>query len=234
LEKEVKEVIDLQANLTDEQKALVEFMRDGPKSVQQAGHWFIFAQNVSVRDNHTLDDDVKMYFLVEATAMDAFIASWDSKMYYDFARPYQLVHDYYQSEVIKAWGGPEKGMIEMKGTEWRPYSPDTFLCPPFPSYTSGHSCVSGACSEALRFFTGDDNFGERVELIPGILTEPDNPGKPVTLHFPTFTETANMAGQSRVLGGYHIQSDNIEGLNLGRKVAGRVWQTYLEHIGGGE
>ena len=233
LEKEVKEVIDLQANLTDEQKALVEFMRDGPKSVQQAGHWFIFAQNVSVRDNHTLDEDVKMYFLVEAAAMDAFIASWDSKMYYDFARPYQLVHNYYQSQVIKAWGGPEKGMTEMDGTEWRPYSPDTFLCPPFPSYTSGHSCVSGACSEALRLFTGDDRFGESVDLIPGVLTEPDNLGKPVTLHFPTFTETANMAGLSRVLGGYHIQSDNIEGLSLGRKVAGRVWQTYLEHTEGG-
>ena len=69
----------MQANLTSEQKGLVEFMRDGPKSVQQAGHWFIFAQNVSVRDKHTLDDDVKMYFLVEMVAMDAFIAAWDAK-----------------------------------------------------------------------------------------------------------------------------------------------------------
>jgi len=60
LEKEVKEVIDLQANLTDEDKALVEFMRDGPQSVQQAGHWLKFAQDVSRRDNHNLDEDVKM------------------------------------------------------------------------------------------------------------------------------------------------------------------------------
>lgn len=43
LQKEVAEVIELQANLTDEEKALVEFMRDGPKSVQQAGHWLKFA-----------------------------------------------------------------------------------------------------------------------------------------------------------------------------------------------
>ena len=50
LEKEVKEVIDLQANLTDHDKALVEFMRDGPQSVQQAGHWLKFAQEVSLRD----------------------------------------------------------------------------------------------------------------------------------------------------------------------------------------
>ena len=53
-------------------------MRDGPKSVQQAGHWLIFAQIISVRDQHTLDDDIKMYFYNQITAMDAFIASWVS------------------------------------------------------------------------------------------------------------------------------------------------------------
>jgi hypothetical protein len=227
---EIKEVIELQANLTNEQKAIVEFMRDGPKSVQQAGHWFIFAQNISVRDKHTLDDDVKMYFLVEVAAMDAFIAAWDTKMYYDFARPYALVHEYYQNKIIKAWGGPEKGIIKVKGNEWQPYSPETFLCPPFPSYVSGHSCVSAACSEALRLFTGSDQFGEEVKLVPGLLTEPENIGDTVILKFPTFTETANMAGQSRVLGGYHIQADNVEGLKLGRNVAQTVWKKYLKHV----
>jgi hypothetical protein len=232
LEAEVKEVVELQANLSDEQKALVEFMRDGPKSVQQAGHWLIFAQNVSVRDNHTLDDDVKMYFLTEITAMDAFIACWDAKMYYDFARPYALVHDYYQDQLIKAWGGPDKGMILAKGKEWRPYSPDTFLCPPFPSYVSGHSTVSGACAEVLKRFTGSDEFGEQIQMVPGLLTEPDNVGQPVVLKFTTFTNTADEAGRSRVLGGYHIQSDNIEGLKLGRRVAEVVWEKYRRHVEG--
>ncbi|WP_422081908.1 vanadium-dependent haloperoxidase [Ulvibacterium sp.] len=233
LEKEVKEVIDMQANLTNEEKALVEFMRDGPQSVQQAGHWLKFAQDVSRRDNHTLDEDVKMYFLNQITAMDAFIASWDSKMFYDYARPYALVHDYYQGEVIKAWGGPGQGVIDMKGEQWRPYSPEEFLCPPFPSYVSGHSTISGACAEALRLFTGNDNFGEEVELIPGILTEidPEYYGKPVILKFPTFTETANMAGISRVMGGYHIQADNVAGLKLGRDVASETWKFYQRHLG---
>ena len=231
LETEVKEVIDLQANLTGENKALVEFMRDGPQSVQQAGHWLKFAQDVSLRDKHTLDEDVKMYFLVQAVAMDGFIACWDSKMFYDYARPYALVHDYYQDQVIKAWGGPGKGMVNMKGTEWRPYSPETFLCPPFPSYVSGHSTISGGCAEALRLFTGNDTFGVEVELVPGALTEPDNLGDTVVLKFPTFTETANMAGMSRVMGGYHIQIDNVEGLRLGRRVAHAVWEKYLHHIG---
>ena len=231
LEKEVREVIEMQANLTDDQKALVEFMRDGPQSVQQAGHWFKFAQEVSIRDQHTLDDDVKMYFYNQMVAMDAFIASWDSKMFYDFARPYALVHKYYEDQVIKAWGGEGEGWKDIKGQQWRPYSPSTFLCPPFPSYTSGHSTISGGCAEALKLFTGSDDFGSKVTLVAGAMTEPDNLGDTVVLHFPTFTETAEMAGISRVYGGYHIQADNVAGLELGRDVARELWNFYNKHIG---
>ena len=231
LEREVREVIELQANLTDEQKALVEFMRDGPQSVQQAGHWLKFAQDVSRRDQHTLDEDVKMYFLNQVVAMDAFIASWDSKMFYDYARPYALVHQYFEDQKIKAWGGEGKGIVEIEGQEWRPYSPETFLCPPFPSYVSGHSTISGGCAEALKLWTGSDEFGEEVRLVAGALTEPYNLGDTVTLQFPTFTETAEMAGFSRVLGGYHIQADNVAGLELGRNVAHEVWKFYQKHIG---
>lgn len=231
LKKEVQEVVDLQAGLTNEQKALVEFMRDGPRSVQQAGHWFIFAQDVSVRDKHTLDEDVKMYFAVEAAAMDGFIACWDTKMQYDFARPYSLVHYFYKDKKIKGWGGPQKGMTEMKGQEWRPYSPETFLCPPFPSYISGHSTISAACAQILKLYTNNDQFGIEVKRIPGEMTEPGNVGAEVTLKFPTFTETANMAGFSRVLGGYHIQCENLEGLKLGRNLATAVWKKYLYYTG---
>ncbi|HAD98546.1 MAG TPA: haloperoxidase [Cryomorphaceae bacterium] len=231
LEKEVKEVVDLQANLTDEQKALVEFMRDGPQSVQQAGHWFKFAQEVSIRDDHTLDEDVKMYFYNQMVAMDAFIASWDSKMYYDFARPYALVHNQYKGKMIYGWAGEGKGFQEIKGEDWRPYSPAVFLCPPFPSYTSGHSTISGACAEALKLWTGSDTFGSKVTLVAGAMTEPDRLGDTVILKFPTFTKTAEMAGISRVLGGYHIQSDNTAGLELGRNVAREDWKFYKKHLG---
>ncbi len=231
LKKEVKEVIDLQRGLTDEQKALVEFMRDGPQSVQQAGHWLKFAQDVSLRDDHTLDQDVKMYFYNQVVAMDAFIASWDSKMFYDYARPYALVHQYYDQQKILAWGGEGKGMIEMDGSQWRPYSPETFLCPPFPSYVSGHSTISGGCAEALKLWTGSEEFGTEVRLVAGAMTEPDNLGDTVTLVFPTFTKTAEMAGISRVLGGYHIQADNVAGLELGRDVAREAWKFYKKHIG---
>lgn len=231
LEKEVAEVVEIQANLTDYQKALVEFMRDGPQSVQQAGHWLKFAQDVSRRDSHTLDQDVKMYFYNQVVAMDGFIASWDSKMFYDYARPYALVHEYYKDKKIKCWAGEGKGMQILEGSQWRPYSPEVFLCPPFPSYVSGHSTISGGCAEALKLWTGSDEFGESDTLVAGAMTEPDMLGDTVVLLFPTFTETAEMAGISRVMGGYHIQADNVAGLQLGRDVAHEVWKFYKKHVG---
>ncbi|MDN3689454.1 vanadium-dependent haloperoxidase [Cyclobacterium jeungdonense] len=231
LRMEIQEVVEVQSNLTDYQKALVEYMRDGPQSVQQAGHWLRFAQDVSRRDNHTLDQDVKMYFYNQVVAMDAFIAAWDSKMFYDYARPFALVHEIFEDQMILGWGGEKVGMTKMSGTQWRPYSPEVFLCPPFPSYVSGHSAVSGACAEALRLWTGSDDFGKSVTLVAGAMTEPDFLGDTVVLDFPTFTETAEMAGISRVLGGYHIQSDNLEGLELGRNVANEVWTFYKAHTG---
>jgi hypothetical protein len=163
--------------------------------------------------------------------MDAFIAAWDAKIYYDFARPFALVHHYFKDKKIRAWDGEGKGTVEIQGQNWRPYSPETFVCPTFPSYVSGHSCVSAACGEALRLFKNNDAFGKEVRLVPGKMTEPNHLGDTVTIKFPTFTETANMAGFSRVLGGYHIQSDNVAGLELGRNVAKVAWGNYKKHIG---
>ncbi len=231
LDEEVQQVIDFNANLTWEQKALVEFMRDGPSSTGQSGHWLKFAQDVSVRDHHTLDQDVKMFFAIANTAKDAFIASWDAKRAYDTSRPWTLIHHYFAQKTIQGWGGPGKGTIAMNGESWHPYSPSTFITPPFPGYVFGHSTVSAACAEILRLFTGSDRFGESVVVKAGALTEPGFEHQ-ITLTFPTFTATAEAAGLSRIYGGYHIQSDNVEGLKLGRKVAEVAWEKALLYFEG--
>ena len=96
---------------------------------------------------------------------------------------------------------------------------------------SGHSTISGACAEALKLFKGSDEFGFEVSFKSGSFTEPESEWEDINIHFPTFTKAAEMAGFSRVLGGYHIQSDNIEGLILGRKVAQQAYSFYLKQIG---
>jgi hypothetical protein len=54
----------------------------------------------------------------------------------------------------------------------------------------------------------------------------------VVLLLPTFSKTAEMAGLSRVLGGYHIQSDNSGGLTLGRSLAVYAWPKYQSYFDG--
>jgi hypothetical protein len=249
LKREADEVLNLNANLTLEQKATVEFMRDGPRSTGQSGHWLRFAQAVSARDHYDLDRDVKLFFAVGNVAMDAFIAAWEAKRYYDSSRPWTLIHYYYADKDIRGWEGPGKGVGAMKGQDWHPYSPYVFITPPFPGYVSGHSTVSAASAKTLELFTGSDVFGATEVRHAGELTEPNIScevkqmvdGRPfaglasdgtVTLRLPTFTATAEMAGISRVLGGYHIQADNVAGLDLGRKVAEYVWPVTLSYFQG--
>lgn len=54
----------------------------------------------------------------------------------------------------------------------------------------------------------------------------------VVLPMPTFTEVAEMAGISRVMGGYHIQADNVAGLKLGGDVARHIWPKIESYIDG--
>jgi hypothetical protein len=54
----------------------------------------------------------------------------------------------------------------------------------------------------------------------------------VALELPTFSATAEMAGLSRVMGGYHIQADNVAGLELGRKVTTFVFPKIKSYFDG--
>jgi hypothetical protein len=249
LKKEIDEVLMYNASLTHEQKGIVEFMRDGPRSTGQSGHWLKFAQAVSLRDKYDTDKDVKLFFAVGVAAFDAFITAWEAKRYYDSSRPWTLVRHYYKGQKVRGWGGPGKGVIEIPAEEWHPYSPASFITPPFPGYVSGHSAVSAASAKTLELFTGSDRFGAVEIRCPGELTEPNAacaaekiinasalkdeklPSGAVSLQLPTFTATAEMAGISRVMGGYHIQADNVAGLELGRKVAVHIFpkiQSYFD------
>src|SRR5262245_34895550 len=249
LREDVEECIRVNADLTLRQKAVVEFMRDGPRSTGQSGHWLQFAEDVSRRDHHDLDQDIKLFFSVANVVFDAFITSWDAKRYYDTSRPYWWVRLYHPGEMVDGWLGPGEGSGKVRAAEWHPYSPATFVTPPFPGYTSGHATASGAASRILELFTGSDRYGAVAIQQVGYLTEPEFPtslmqardGKPATdvpaskeirLALPSFTATAEMAAVSRLWGGYHTRFDNEEGLILGRRVAMVSWPIYRAYFDG--
>jgi hypothetical protein len=231
LRKETAAVLAYNNSLTNEQKAIVEFMRDGPRSTGQSGHWLRFAQDVSRRDKHDLDKDVKLYFVIANVAMDAFISCWETKRYYDTSRPWTLIRHYYAGKKIKGWAGPEGGVKEMNGEDWHPYSPQSFITPPFPGYTSGHATVSAACAKTIELWTGSDDFGFIERRAHCELTE-KSAGVMMTLELKTWSGTAEMAALSRAMGGYHIPVDNNVGLKVGRELATWSFPKYQEYFDG--
>lgn len=229
--KETQQVLDYNKGLSNEQKAIVEFMRDGPKSTGQSGHWLRFAQDVSRRDKHNIDQDVKLYFAVANVAFDAFISCWETKRFYDSSRPWTLVRHYFKGQQVVGWAGAGGGTKTMPAEEWRPYSPESFITPPFPGYTSGHATVSGAAAKTIELFTGTDKFDFSERRRHCELTE-NNPGEMMTIDLPTWSKTAEMAALSRALGGYHIPVDNDVGLSVGREIAQWSWPKYQAYFNG--
>jgi len=158
---QAEELIHLSANLTDEQKMIAEYWKDGPHSETPPGHWCLFAQFVSVRDHHTLDQDIKLFFALTNAEFDASIVAWDAKLAFDSIRPASAICYLFKGQPIRSWGGPGKGAVAMQGEQWIPYQPAAFPTPPFPEYVSGHSTFSAAGAAVLRLFTGSDRFFRR-------------------------------------------------------------------------
>src|SRR5258708_25112415 len=192
--RQAQEILELSANLTDEQKMMVEYWADGPSSETPPGHWCLFAQFVSTRDHHTLDDDVKMFFALTNALLDAGIAAWDAKLAYDSVRPITAIHFLFAGQEWRAWGGRFKGTQTLPGEQWQPYQPVVMaMTPAFPEFISGHSTFSAAGAEVLKSFTGSDAFGDSYTIEPGKSKFeywiPPRPKLP--LSWPTLTSAAD-------------------------------------------
>jgi hypothetical protein len=233
-QQQADELIALSAGLTDRQKMIAEYWSDGPYTEQPPGHWLRFAQFISARDHHSLDDDVKMLFALSNAMLDAGIAAWDAKRAYDSVRPVTAISLLYRGKKIRAWGGPGKGTVEMDGSQWLPYQLATFPTPPFPDYVSGHSTYSAAAARILALWTGSDHFGESVTLPVGSskIELGVTPAKPITLKWETFTEAADEAAMSRRYGGIHFARADLAGRQLGRLVADKVWSKARAYFDG--
>jgi PAP2 superfamily len=233
-QEQAEELVALSAALSDQQKMIAEYWSDGPGTDQPPGHWMRFAQWVSERDHHSLDDDVKMFFALSNAMFDASIAAWDAKRAYDSVRPVTAISFLFRGKKIRTWGGPGKGTVEMDGAEWIPYQPASFPTPPFPEYISGHSTYSAAAATILELFTGSDHFGYSVTLPAGSSKiEPGiTPTRPVSLSWATFYNAADQAGLSRRYGGLHFRAGDLAGRKLGRAVASETWSKVQSYISG--
>ncbi|MGD1702249.1 DUF6851 domain-containing protein [Dapis sp. BLCC M229] len=236
---QTEQVVNFSANLTDEQKLIAEFWEDGGGTSFPPGTWMTFGQFVSARDEHTLDQDVELFFNLGNAVFDAGVATWEAKVFYDYARPVRTVRELGElgligefdeqlgGYAIDAWAGPGQGTQRILATDFLTYqTPGSHPSPPFAEYVSGHSTFSASAAEILQRFTGNDEFGASVTFAPGESRfEPGvTPTETVTLEWETFSEAADEAGFSRLYGGIHFEDGDVNGGILGQRVAGEVWE----------
>jgi hypothetical protein len=204
---------------------IAKYWSDGPRSELPPRHWNVFAQWVSRRDRHSLDRDAKLFLALDNALLDASITAWDAKRQWDSVRPITAVRWLKRGQLVRAWGGPYQGTKTIRGEDWLPYQPATFVTPPFAEYVSGHSTFSAAAAEVLARYTGSDAFGASVTVPAGSSRiEPGTtPAADMTLSWPTFSDAADQAGRSRRYGGIHFRDGDLAGRVLGRMVGLRAW-----------
>lgn len=219
---EMTQLIKLSANLDDTDKATIDFFANNPGSITPPGQWTKITEMVSANDGNTLAQDVKLFFAVAQAALDASIACWEAKRFYDSVRPITAIRYYFNNQSILAWAGPGQGAQWILGQNWKPYQRPTNPSPAFPEFMSGHSTFSGAASTVLAGIRGDKialNFIFPANSVPW---DPTVPAAPVPLSWSSLSAVAKAAGFSRRLGGIHFERGDLAGRRLGRQVGNLV------------
>jgi len=227
--KQVLEILYISENLSDKEKAIAEYWEDGPYSYTPPGHWCDIAQFVCEKEKYGNKDCIKLFFALTNAMLDGSIGCWECKRRYDSVRPITAIHELYRGRIIKAWGGPFKGTVEMDGKDWMPYQRADFVTPPFPEHVSGHSTFSKAAAFILYAYTKKESFDGCFLVKKGSSKiEPGKtPSTDIMLEWPTLTAAAEEAGISRLYGGIHFKRANELGQKLGVAVAKCVWEKAL-------
>jgi len=133
---------------TDEQSEIALFWADGGGTETPPGHWNSIAQIISDARGNTLEENARLFALLNIAMADAAICSWDAKYTFDFWRPVTAI----------AFAEPE--------LNWMSF----IVTPPFPDYTSGHSTFSAAAATVLPLFYGTEDlpFTTGSDFLPGV------------------------------------------------------------------
>jgi membrane-associated phospholipid phosphatase len=185
---------------TPEQTQIALFWADGAGTSTPPGHWNLIAQDVSAARRNTMQQNARLFALLNVAMADAAICAWDAKYHYNFWRPVTAIR------MGNIDGNPET----VPDPDWEPL----IITPPFPDYISGHSTFSGAAAAVLSLFYRTPRLSfttgtESTELPPGTVRR-----------FRGFLETAAEAALSRMYGGIHFRSANEDGLKSGLAIGG--------------
>src|SRR6058998_1680859 len=133
---------------TEEQTEIALFWADGAGTETPPGHWNSIAQIIAAAHGNTLEENARLFALLNIAMADAAICAWDAKYTFHFWRPVTAI----------AFAEPE--------LNWMSF----IVTPPFPDYVSGHSTFSGAAATVLALFYGTDDlpFTTGSDFLPGM------------------------------------------------------------------
>jgi membrane-associated phospholipid phosphatase len=195
---------------TADETNIAYFWVDGPGTASPPGHWNRIAATVSVEQGLSLEQNARLFGLLGLTAADTGIATWEAKVFYDSWRPMYAIN------TANTDGNP----LTIQDASWAPLIPN----PSFGSYTSGHSAFSMAGATVLASYFGTDNMA--------FATTSESPFLPPGYErfFTSFSQAAMEAGMSRIYGGIHFMSDNVDGANLGANVGTNVYENFMQPV----
>lgn len=206
--KEVKEVLDLSNQLTEEQKLIARFWDDNPfvsehkghltygnKKMTPVGHWMGITGLLCKQTQKTPLEVARTYALTAAAIFDGFIATWEEKYTSKTVRPVTVIREHFDSE-------------------WNPL----LQTPPFPEYTSGHSVISAAAATVLTTVIGNQvSFRDTTELKYLGLER----------NFPSLEAASDEVSMSRVYGGIHYRSAVMNGQKQGQQIGAHFVKIFL-------
>ena len=181
------------------------FWADGAGTETPPGHRNKIARDIAAAQGNTLDENARLFALLNIAMADAAICAWDAKYTFDFWRPVTAIRN------GEADGNP--------ATDPDPAWTSFIATPPFPDYASGHSTFSGAAASVLAHFYGTDDiaFAAGSDFLPGVQRS-----------FTSFSAAAEEAALSRLYGGIHYRSANEDGLQAGIGIGSYVSQYFLQ------
>ncbi|NJN07118.1 MAG: vanadium-dependent haloperoxidase [Richelia sp. RM2_1_2] len=175
---------------------------DRDDSFRPPGQWNQIAQEVALEKGNSLEDNAKLFAVLNTGLADAGIAAWDAKYVYEQLRPITAIRE----------ADADNNPNTIADPNWEPLL-DT---PSFPDYISGHSVFGGAASAILAGFFGDNtSFEIPSQELPG-----------VSRSYGSFSQAANENADSRLFGGVHINAANVDGVSVGENIGNFVFDNF--------
>jgi hypothetical protein len=189
---------------TSDQTEIAKFWANGAGTATPPGHWNQIAQIIVNQRKTSLEENAALFALLNIALADAAISCWETKYLYNYWRPVSAIRE----------ADSDGNEATISDPAWTPL----LATPPFPECTSGHSTFSAAAGSILAAYFGTDeiSFSTSSDGTPGLVR-----------HFTKLSDAVRESGLSRIYGGIHFQTANVEGQASGVGIGNYVSQNFI-------